>query len=117
MRFFIFFAIAFLVPKSALAAMELGLIPKDMADVFATGDFYWEDLLTFGFHIIQYLLELSAILAVIFLMYGGFQYIFGSLSDDKSSGKNTIIKTLIGLVVILLAWIIVDIFVTLVTAS
>lgn len=97
--------------------MELGLIPKDMAEIFATGDFYWEDLIAFGFHLIQYLLELAAILAVILLMYGGFQYVFGAATDDKESGKKTVTNTLIGLVVILIAWIIIDVFVTLITAS
>ena len=102
------------IPSAAHAA-ELSLIPTEMFEVFTTGDFTWIDVINFLLHLIQMLLTLAGILAIILIMYGGFQYIFGAMSDDKDAGKNTIKYSLLGLAVTLSAWILVDITISLVT--
>ena len=57
---------------------------------------------------IEWLLSIAGGIAVIFVMYGGFQYMIGGLTNEKEQGKNTLIYALSGLVVTFLAYIIVD---------
>ena len=60
--------------------------------------------------VIEYALYLSAILAVIFIIYGGYLYIFSGGSDDKAKeGRKTLTNALIGLTLIVLAYIIVQV--------
>lgn len=60
--------------------------------------------------IIEYALYLSAILAVLFIIYGGYLYIFSAGSDDKAKeGRKTLTNALIGLTLIVLAYIIVQV--------
>lgn len=59
-------------------------------------------------YLVQFLLSIAGIIAVLFVVYGGFQYVKGGVTEDKESGKKTITHALIGLVVSLSAWIIVN---------
>lgn len=60
--------------------------------------------------VIEYALYLSAIIAVIFIIYGGYQYIFSGGSDDMAkNGRQTLTNALIGLTIIVLAFIIVQV--------
>ncbi len=62
----------------------------------------------FATFIIQFLLQIAGIIAVLFMIYGGYNYVVGGISEDKESGKKTIQYALIGLIVALSAWIIVN---------
>ena len=59
-------------------------------------------------YLIQFLLQIAGLIAVLFVVYGGFQYVKGGVSEDKDSGKKTLTHALIGLVVALSAWMIVN---------
>lgn len=60
--------------------------------------------------IIEYALYLSAVIAVIFIIYGGYQYIFSGGSDEKAKdGRKTLTNALIGLTIIVFAFIIVQV--------
>lgn len=59
-------------------------------------------------YLIQFLLSLAGLVAVFFIVYGGFKYTTGGITEDKEAGKKTIMHALIGLVVSLSAWIIVN---------
>lgn len=60
--------------------------------------------------VINWALAIAFILAVIFLIYGGFQYIFaGGNEDTAKAGRTTIFNALIGIVIIVLSYIIVQI--------
>lgn len=62
---------------------------------------------TLGFYI-QVVLGVVGLLAVVFLIYGGFRYITaGSSEEGVESAKRIIKNSIIGLVVIILAFIIV----------
>lgn len=115
MRHFLFLT-AFLLPLPAYA-VEFAIIPSKMYDRFQTGDLHWMDIIEFAFHLIELALVLAGSIAVILLMIGGYQYIIGAITEDKEKGKTTITKTLIGLAVILLAWILVDFTVALITSE
>lgn len=59
-------------------------------------------------YIVQFLLSIAGLIAVLFVVYGGFRYATGGLTEDKESGKKIIQHALIGLVVALSAWIVVN---------
>jgi hypothetical protein len=59
-------------------------------------------------YIIQYLLGIAGLIAVLFMVYGGFTYVTGGISEDKETGKKVIMHALIGLIISLSAWIIVN---------
>ncbi len=55
--------------------------------------------------VIEYALYFSAIIAVFFIIYGGYQYIFSAGADDVAkSGRKTLTNALVGLVIIVLAY-------------
>lgn len=59
--------------------------------------------------IIEILLRVAGLFAVLFVMYGGFQYITSQAEPEKvNRAKNTIINALIGLVIAILASVIVN---------
>lgn len=58
--------------------------------------------------LIQFLLSIAGLIAVLFVVIGGYQYVVGGVTEDKEKGKKTIQQALIGLVVSLSAWIIVN---------
>ena len=59
-------------------------------------------------YVIQILLAVAALVAVIFLIAGGFKYITaGGNEETAESGKKTITNAIIGIVVIILAFVII----------
>jgi len=79
-----------------------------LADAIRTGDLHLRHIPCFIKYFSQTLIGIAGTLAVIFVMIGGYQYVLGS-DDQKDKAKNTILYALIGLVVTLMAWILVDI--------
>lgn len=58
-------------------------------------------------YLIEFAIGISGLIAILFLVVGGFQYVVGSTeSDDKA--KNTIKYALMGLVIVLVAWVLVN---------
>lgn len=64
---------------------------------------------------LEFVIGVAGLLAVAGLIYGGYLYLFAGISDDKDKGKNAIKNALIGLVLTLTAWAIVNIVIALVT--
>lgn len=59
-------------------------------------------------NIIQWILLAAGILAVIFLIYGGVQYIIAGGDQEKAGkGRQTLLNAIIGIVIILVAYVIV----------
>ncbi len=65
--------------------------------------------------VLEFIIALAGILTVGGILYGGYMYLFAGLSDDKDKGKNAIKNGVIGLVLTLTAWAIVNIVVALVS--
>lgn len=59
-------------------------------------------------YFIDILTIVAGTLAVIFIMYGGFQLMFSGATEDKQSAKTTLRWAITGLVVTFLAWVIVN---------
>ncbi len=115
MKLRVFLALATLLAPINAYAVELALLPSNFSEAIATGVWDWTMIIELLFHWITLAVILSGTIAVILVMVGGYQYIFGAITENKEQGKSTITKTLIGYAVILLAWIIVDVFVALMT--
>ncbi len=57
----------------------------------------------------------AGLLAVIFSMIGGYYYLIGAYSDSPDQGKSTLKNVFIGLTVVMLSWMIIDLFIRLIT--
>jgi len=79
-----------------------------------TGDLHLRQIPCFIKYFAQTLIGVAGTLSVIFVMIGGYRYVLGS-DEQKDEAKRTILYSLIGLAVSLLAWILVDIVLQFVT--
>jgi len=66
-------------------------------------------------YVINFLLGLTGIICVLFIVIGGYRYVIGGLTDEKEKGKQTIMHALMGMGVALLAWTIVTVLINAVT--
>lgn len=60
-------------------------------------------------YFVELIIQLSGLVCVLYIVVGAYQYIIGSVSENKQQGKDTITNALIGLVITLMAWIIVNV--------
>lgn len=59
-------------------------------------------------YLIQFLLSLAGLIAVLFVVYGGFKYTIGGITEDKESGKKVIKNALMGLIIALSSWMVIN---------
>lgn len=62
--------------------------------------------------LIQFLVALAGMVCMFFIVLGGYHYIYGGLTDDKEKGKKTVMYAIVGFVVVLVSWIIINIIQT-----
>ena len=60
-------------------------------------------------YIIEFIVNISALIAILFVVIGGYKYIVSGVSDQKEGAKNTIMHALLGLAVVAAAWIIINV--------
>lgn len=65
--------------------------------------------------ILEFIIGLAGLITVGAVVYGGYLYLFSGISDDKDQGKNALKNGIIGLVLVLSAWAIVNVFMALVS--
>lgn len=63
----------------------------------------------------NYLLGIVSIIALLFVVIGGFLYTLGGLSQQKEKGKTFIMNAIIGMVIAFLAWTIVNVIISAIT--
>ncbi len=82
----------------------------DIGGAFPDGATKNKDVKEIAKQIIDWALYLSAIIAVIFIIYGGFLYIT-SAGDSTAAGKgkNTLVNAIIGLVIVIMSYMIVQV--------
>lgn len=81
----------------------------------STGNVHLWMLGYFVNYAIRFALVMGGLVSTFFIILGGYRYMVGGVTDDKESGKKTIIHAIIGLVLSLLAYLlvsVVQIFVT-----
>ncbi len=67
-------------------------------------------------YVIQILLLLSGIVAVLFVIVGGFWYITSAGNEEQAEkGRKTLVNAIIGVVIIVLAYVIISVIVNLVS--
>ena len=74
--------------------------------------YFWKPFVAY---IIKNLSLLASVLAMLFISIGGYQYFMAVITGEDSNAKNTIKHAIIGLVLALSSWIIVDLVQTLVS--
>lgn len=65
--------------------------------------------------LVRFALSIAGLVAIGAMVIGGYFYMFGTLMDDKERGKRSIIYGLAGFVVVLLAWAIVNVVISIAT--
>ena len=75
-------------------------------------------LFVLGQNIINFLIEISSILAVAFIIFGGIMMMVGSGSPEKlKKSKDIIWSAIIGIIILLSAWVILNTFFNLLTGG
>lgn len=68
--------------------------------------------------VINWMLALAGLIAVLFLIVGGFWYITSAGNEEQAEkGKGTVINAIIGIIIIVLSWVIVNVVSTLVSSN
>lgn len=65
--------------------------------------------------VLEFIIGIAGLASVGGLVVGGYMYLFAGISSDKEKGKNALKNAVIGLVLTLTAWAIVNILISLVT--
>ncbi|MDD5040321.1 MAG: hypothetical protein PHY34_04190 [Patescibacteria group bacterium] len=92
----------FALPMVAAAQVN---IDEELGTTFGLGS---ADLESTVINIIQWILGFLGLIAVIFILYGGFMWMTAAGNEDRvSTAKKIITSAVIGLIVVLLAWAIV----------
>ena len=68
-------------------------------------------------HLIDLVTRIAGTIAVLVIIYGGFQLIYSGLTEAKEEAKNTIKYAIIGLFVTFMAWFIVNLLITQLTIA
>lgn len=58
--------------------------------------------------LIEFLIGLAGLIAVLFIVIGGYKFVTGGIAEDKDAGKKTVLHAIIGLVVAFSAYIIIN---------
>jgi len=99
------FAFNFLVPVQ-VEALDLGMDYAENLDLPAAED---SDVRDMAVTVVKYLITFLGIIAVVIILYGGFVWMTAAGNDDRvSKAKSIIVAGIIGLVVIMAAFAIVN---------
>lgn len=96
-----------------VSAQDLTLIPQQgdsrgLGELFISGEFELKHIPLYIEYLVDIAVVAAALIAVLFIIYGGYQYLMTPIIEDKEVGKKTITHAIIGLVVSILAWFIVN---------
>jgi hypothetical protein len=65
--------------------------------------------------ILEFVIGISGLACVGAIVFGGYWYLFAGISEDKEKGKKAILYGLVGMVLTLVAWAVVNILISLLT--
>ncbi len=91
--------------------LAFAIIPGEETEVgkkIADGSVALSDIPAVILNIVSWGTEIAGSLAVVMLIYGGFQMIISEVTEKKEEAKNTIKYAIMGIIVAFSAWIIVD---------
>ena len=110
---FVSFSLLFASPLIALASDEVSRGLSNVGGLFGGGFFSSSD--TIGdliYKIIELLLFVAGILAVLFIIIGGYQYITSAGNEEQAEkGRKTLVNAIIGVALIILSYVIINVLV------
>ncbi len=62
--------------------------------------------------LLEFLVALAGMLCMFFIVLGGYHYIYGGITDEKEKGKKTVMYAIMGFIVVLVSWIVINIIET-----
>ncbi len=81
--------------------MSKGIVPQNVQTVDAASDVCWCDIIQLGNNIISFAFSLSIIIAVLFVVFGGFVFMTAAGNEAKiKKGKTYIRSALIGVAIV-----------------
>jgi hypothetical protein len=102
---------AWLLPAVAYASGEINTGLSQIRSPFISGGAITSstDLVQMIAEIIRLLLIISGAVAVLFVVVGGFWYLTSAGNEEQAEkGKNTVVNAIIGIVIIILAYVIIN---------
>ncbi|MDD3645775.1 MAG: pilin [Candidatus Gracilibacteria bacterium] len=90
-------------------AVDGGVFGDNVGDKLRTGDVHLSDIPQMIRNAIDFLMGFAGTIAIIFVIIGAYKILFGSLEQDKTKGRDTIIMALGGFALAALAWFIVKV--------
>ncbi|MFC1655312.1 hypothetical protein ACFL3C_00405 [Patescibacteria group bacterium] len=58
---------------------------------------------------IEFLIGIAGLIAILFLVIAGYQFVIAGATDKRDAAKGTVMHALLGLVLVLVAWVVVNI--------
>lgn len=77
-----------------------------------TGDIHLWMIPYYVRFILEFVIGIAGLVAVGGIVYGGYLYLFAGVSDEKDKGKKSIMYGVAGMIITLIAWAVVNIFVS-----
>lgn len=111
------FTIAPLLAQAQSSDVDAGLIRVGHEARLSTGGFFnaRDSAVTVIGKVIRLLLFVSGAIAVLFVIIGGFMYLTSAGNEEQASkGRTTIVNAIIGIVIIILSYVIINAIVNLV---
>lgn len=81
--------------------------PKETKKAIDNGNIHLDDIPNIIQSAINFFMGIAGTVAVIFVIIGAYQILFGSISQDKTKWRNTIIYALTGFALASLSWFII----------
>lgn len=81
--------------------------PEETKKALNNGDIHLDDIPNIIQSAINFFMGIAGTVAVIFVIIGAYQILFGSISQDKTKWRNTIIYALTGFALASLSWFII----------
>ena len=112
----LFLALAGLFPSIASAQPINGVIQAGIQGCdFTTGRLASSCIPNFVAHLIAFIFSLLGVFFLANVMYGGYEIALGGITGDKESGKRRLTWSVIGLIVAICAFIILDLVLSVIT--
>lgn len=102
-------------PREYFAAQDRTYRNDVLACAVITGKISFWMVPFYIVYLIEFAIGISGLIAIAFLVIGGFQYVIGGVTEKQETAKNTIKFALTGLVIVLTAWVVVNLVQFLIT--
>lgn len=80
-----------------------------LACAIKTGKIHFWMIPHFIVYFIEFMIGIAGLIAILFIVIGGYQLVISGATDQKDNAKNTIKHALMGLVLVLVAWVVVNV--------